>query len=89
MLRPGCGGFFIDIKVGLLAQSRLVVVDQFNVKGIGALKTEDNAPVRPDSDGSEAFQPALQGMQSITGEVHGLRCFGFVESGENVFHSVA
>jgi hypothetical protein len=27
-------------------------------------------------------------MQSITGEVHGLRCLGFVEPGENVFHSV-
>ena len=27
-------------------------------------------------------------MQSITGKVHGLRCPGFIEPGENVFHGV-
>ena len=44
-IRPGCAGFFIGMVVAPFIA--LVVVDQFNVKCIRALKAEDNSPVRP------------------------------------------
>src|SRR5436309_4060367 len=41
MLRPGCGGFFMGMCGFSFA---LVVVDQFNVKSIFPVKTENDAP---------------------------------------------
>src|SRR5580704_12265685 len=60
MLRPGCGGFFIGMVL------LLVIVDQFYVKCIPALKAEDDPPVRPDGHRPELPQVAFQRMQTIT-----------------------
>jgi hypothetical protein len=56
-MRPGCAGFFIGMTVA--PSLSLVIIDQFNVKRIGAIKAEDNAPVRPHRNRAKPFQVAF------------------------------
>src|SRR5216683_329298 len=88
ILRPGCGGFFMGMVFCSLLVACLVVVGQFNVKRIRSFKAKDNTPICPHSDRPKTLQSAFQRMQAITRKVHGLRCLGFVEPGENIFNSV-
>jgi len=67
-IRPGCAGFFIGMVVAVL-----VVVNQFNVKRIRAIKTENNAPVRPHRNRPKTLQVAFQRVKPIPGNVEGLR----------------
>jgi hypothetical protein len=51
-----------------------------------SLKSENNAPVRPDRHGPETAKLALERMQAIAGEAERLRCRGLIETARNVFH---
>ena len=46
----------------------LVVVDQFNVKGVGSFKAENDAPVGPYGYGPQPFQIAFERVKAIAGE---------------------
>jgi hypothetical protein len=46
-----------------------VIVDQINIVGVACLKTEYDAPVRPDSNAPEVFQIAFQAMDSKAWQV--------------------
>src|SRR5690348_8198396 len=52
-MSPGCGGFFIGMDCRSFSS---VVVDEFNVERIGALKAENDSPAGPHSDGPESLQ---------------------------------
>ena len=66
----------------------LVVVDQFNIECVRALKAENNTPVRPHRDSPEAFQLAFERVQPITGKVKRLRHIRFVETSKNVLNDI-
>jgi hypothetical protein len=55
--------------MGMVLLLFLVVVGQFNVKGVRSFKTKNNASVGPHRHGPEAFQIAFERMKMITGEV--------------------
>src|ERR1019366_3832227 len=82
-MRPGCAGFFMG-----MAFPPLMVVDQFNVKGVGALKTENNAPVGAYRHSPQPFQLAFQRVQTITGKIKRLRRNGLIENRQNFLHRV-
>src|SRR3990172_2494360 len=63
-IRPGCGGFFIFIAC------LLVVINQIDIPHVSVSKTKDDAPVRPNGHAPEAFQVALERMQSESREFH-------------------
>jgi len=62
-----------------------VIINQFNVKSIFALKTENNAPFSPHGHRPEAPQLAFERMQPVAGEVERLRRRGMIEAAKNVF----
>ena len=64
----------------------LVVVNQFNVKSIFLVKTENDAPVGPHRHGPEAPQIAFERMQPVAGEIERLRGGGSIETAKNVLH---
>src|SRR5580704_14213277 len=70
ILRPGCGGFFIGM---VFSPSRLVIIDQFNIKSVFSLETENDAPVCPHRHRPEAAESTLERMQAIAGEIESLR----------------
>jgi len=63
-----------------------VVVNQINVVGIAFLKTEYDAPVRPDSNAPKVFQIALQAMESKAWQVEVFRLPGAIQNGKDVFY---
>jgi hypothetical protein len=65
-----------------------VVIDQFNVKRIHALKTKNNAPIRVNRDGPEFPEAAGKLVQTIPREVHRLRRFCLVEPAKNVIDPI-
>src|SRR5579859_1672106 len=68
--------------------SSLMVVGQFNVKGILALKAEHDAPVGPHGHRPESFQVAFQRVQAIAGQVESLRRGSRIENRKDSFHRV-
>jgi len=66
-----------------------VVINQFNVKRITALKPEDDAPVGPNRHRPQAFQVTFEWMQAITRKVKRLRRVGLIEASENVLCALA
>jgi len=72
--------------MGIEFCSSLVVIDQLNVKNIISFKTEDNPPVGPYRYGPESSQAAFQRMQTIAGEIQGLRAGGGIEDRKDSFH---
>lgn len=54
---------------GVVPLFRLVIVDQFNVKRIPALKAENNAPVRPNGNRPKPLKIAFERMKAVTGQV--------------------
>jgi hypothetical protein len=69
---------------GLFSPSLLVIVDQFNAKGIVPFKAENNSPIRPHPHGPEAPQIAFERMQPVAGQVERLRRRSLIEAGQNV-----
>jgi hypothetical protein len=63
--------------------SLLVVVDQFNVKGVCPFKAENDTHVRPHCHGPESLQVAFERMQAIPGNVESLRRGGGIENRKN------
>lgn len=63
-----------------------MVVDQINFVGVASLKTEYDAPVRPDSDAPEVFQIAFQAMESKAWQVEVFGLSGAIQNGKDVFH---
>ena len=51
----------------------LVIVDQFDIKRIGALETEYDSPIRAHGNGPKPFEVALERMQAVAGQVKFLR----------------
>jgi hypothetical protein len=49
-----------------------VIVDEIDIEYISILEPEDDAPVRPDSDGPKAFQVAFQHMKAKGRLIQGL-----------------
>jgi hypothetical protein len=60
------GGIFHWHTVSLFS---LVIVDQFNVKRIGALEAEYDSPIRSYGDRPKPFKVAFERMQPVTGEI--------------------
>jgi hypothetical protein len=54
----------------------LVVVDQFNVKGVILFKAEYDAPVSPHRYGPKPFQIAFERVQPILRNIESLRRSG-------------
>jgi hypothetical protein len=65
-----------------------VVIDQFNVKRIRALKTKNNAPIRVNRDGPEFPEVAGQLVQTIPREVYRPWRFCLVEPAKNVIDPI-
>jgi hypothetical protein len=65
-----------------------MVVDQFNVKGVGALKTENNAPVGAYRHRPQPFQFASQRVQTIAGKIKRLRRNGPIENRQNFLNRI-
>jgi len=63
-----------------------VIIDQFDVKSIISFKAEDNSPIGPYRDSPESSQAAFQRVQTIPGEIQGLRAGGGIEDGKDSFH---
>jgi hypothetical protein len=63
-----------------------VIVDVIHVKGVTSLEAKDDAPVRPDGNGPEAFKIARQAVQSKARQVHIFRPSCSVENGKDIFH---
>jgi hypothetical protein len=63
-----------------------VVVNQFDIKSILSLKTENDAPISSDGHGPEAPQIAFERMEPVAGEVERLRSRGLIEAAQNVLH---
>jgi hypothetical protein len=61
----------------------LVVVDQFNVKGVVPFKAEDDSPVGPHRHGPKPLHVALERVQAIPGDIESLRRYGAVENRED------
>jgi hypothetical protein len=74
--------------MGMVFFSLLMVVDQFNVKGVCPFKAEDDAPVRPYGDGPKPFQVAFERMQPIPGDVESLWCGGRIENRKNTLNRI-
>jgi hypothetical protein len=49
-----------------------VIVDKIDVADVYAVESENDSPIRADSDGMKSFQIALQRMQSQRWPIHGL-----------------
>ncbi len=49
-----------------------VVVDQFNVKGIGLFEAKNDAPIGPHCDCPKPFPFSLERVQAIAGKVESL-----------------
>src|SRR5208283_1494750 len=71
--RPGWTGFFMGMSFLLL-----VVVDQFNVKGVSSFKTENNAPVGAYRHRPQPFQIAFERVKAIPWNIQSLRHGGGV-----------
>src|ERR1700682_1808707 len=80
--RPGCTGFFMGIEFS----SSLMVVDQFNIKGVVPFKAENDSPIGSDRHGPESFQAALQRVQTIPGAIQTWRAGRGIENREDPFH---
>ena len=65
-----------------------MIVNVVNIVGVALLETEDDAPVRPDSNAPEVFKIALQAMQPEAGQVHVFRLAGSIEDGEDIFYFI-
>ena len=61
-----------------------MVIDQIDVKHLAVLKPKYDPPIRPDRNGPEPLQPALEGMQAKARPVEGLQTRCRIEGGENV-----
>ena len=60
----------------------LVIVDQFDIKRIGALETEYDSPIRAHGNGPKPFEVALEWMQAVAGEVKFLWRRRVIEDGQ-------
>jgi hypothetical protein len=74
--------------MGMKVPSFLVIVHQFDIKGILALETKDDAPVGSDGHGLETLKIAFERVQAIAGQIESLRCGSRVENREDSFHGV-
>src|ERR1700722_2127797 len=83
-MRPGCAGFFIGLSSSL--DSPLVVVDQFNVKSIGAVEAKINSPIRSHRHRPKPLPFAFERMKAIPGNVESLGRRGGVEDRQDSFH---
>lgn len=63
-----------------------MIIDVIDIVGVTLLETKDDTPVRPDSNGPEAFKIACQAVQSEAGQIHVFMPPGSVENGEDIFH---
>ena len=66
----------------------LVVIDKFNVKGVGSFKTEDNAPVGAYRHRPQPFQIAFERVKAIPWNIQSLRRGSGVENRKNSFNRV-
>ncbi len=71
-----------------VSRSWLVIIDQFNIVCIVALKAKHDAPICPDRYRPESFQVAFQRVQPVTRQVEGPRCIRLVQTGENIFNRI-
>jgi hypothetical protein len=58
-IRPGCTGFFIGMMCSPFSS---VIIDQFNLKRVVPLETEDDAPVCPHRHGPKASKISFEAM---------------------------
>jgi hypothetical protein len=65
-----------------------VVVDQFNVKRIRAVKAENNAPVRPNGIRPQPFKIAFERMKAVAGQVKFLWASRVIENGKNFLNRI-
>ena len=63
-----------------------MVVDQFNVKGVRAFKTKDNAPIGAYRNRPVALQVASERVQPVAGQIHPLRGRGRIKAGQNILN---
>jgi len=66
----------------------LVVIDQFNVKGVISFKTEDNAPVGAYRHRPQPFQIAFERVKAIPWNVESLWHGGGVENRKDPFDRI-
>src|ERR1019366_1077247 len=85
-MRPGCTGFFMGITSPPLLPS--VVVNQFNVKGIGALEAKNDTPIRPHRDRPKPFPFAFERVKAIPGNIESLRRNSRIKRREDSFRLV-
>lgn len=64
----------------------LVVVDQFNIKGIVVFKAENDAPICPYRHRPQPLQITLKLVQTIAREIESLRRRGGIEKRKDSFH---
>ena len=62
-----------------------MVVDQFNVEGVSSFEAEDNPPVGAHSYRPKAFEVGFKRVQTVPGNVEGLRSSRVVENGDDAF----
>ncbi len=67
---------------------RLVIVDQFNVKRIRALKAKNDSPVRPHANRPKPFKIALEPMKPVAGQVKSLWGRRPIENGKNFLNCI-
>ena len=60
-----------------------MVINQFNVIGLSAVKAEDNSPVGPNRYGPITLPVSLQGVEVKTGQPHVVYGGGFVKLDED------
>lgn len=70
----------------MLYSPNLVIVDQFDVARVRALKSENDAPISPHRHRPESLQAAFQRVQAIPRKVHSLRRLCPIEPCKNVLH---
>jgi hypothetical protein len=66
----------------------LVVVDQFNVKRIRAIKTEDNPSVRPHRNRPKPLHISFQRVKPVSRKAKLLRRYGVVEHGQDFLNCI-
>jgi hypothetical protein len=66
----------------------LVVVNQFNVKGVSSFKTENDAPVGSDGHGPQSLQISFERVQAIARNIQSLWSSRAIEIREDSFDSL-
>jgi hypothetical protein len=72
--------------MGIEFSFSLMVVGQFDIKGVVPFKAEDDSPIGPYRHGPESFQAAFQLVQRILGKIQTLGAGGGIENRNDSFH---